>query len=78
LRWRRVRYFEPPGIGAARAATLATLTRTPLQVTVVIDPASFEHLSGGELDYKDGLQGAGFHISNPNATRTCGCGESFS
>jgi len=47
-------------------------------VTVVIDPASFQHLTGGELDYKDGLQGAGFHISNPNASRTCGCGESFS
>ena len=47
-------------------------------VTVVIDPASFQHLTGGELDYKDGLQGAGFHITNPNATRTCGCGESFS
>ena len=47
-------------------------------VTVVIDPASFEHLAGGSLDYKDGLQGAGFHITNPNASRTCGCGESFS
>ncbi len=47
-------------------------------VTVVIDPASFQHLAGAELDYKDGLQGAGFHISNPNAQRTCGCGESFS
>ena len=47
-------------------------------VTVVIDPASFQHLAGAELDYKDGLQGAGFHISNPNASRTCGCGESFS
>ena len=47
-------------------------------VMVVIDPASFQHLAGAELDYKDGLQGAGFHISNPNAQRTCGCGESFS
>jgi iron-sulfur cluster assembly protein/iron-sulfur cluster insertion protein len=47
-------------------------------VSVVIDPASFQHLAGASLDYKDGLQGAGFHITNPNATRTCGCGESFS
>jgi iron-sulfur cluster assembly accessory protein len=47
-------------------------------VMVVIDPASFEHLGGAALDYKDGLQGAGFHISNPNAERTCGCGQSFS
>jgi len=47
-------------------------------VQVVIDPASMGHLGGGELDYRDGLQGSGFHISNPNAQRTCGCGQSFS
>jgi iron-sulfur cluster assembly protein/iron-sulfur cluster insertion protein len=47
-------------------------------VTVVIDPASATHLGGASLDYKDGLQGAGFAISNPNATRSCGCGQSFS
>ena len=47
-------------------------------VTVVIDPASAPHLGGAELDYKDGLQGAGFSINNPNASRTCGCGQSFS
>ena len=47
-------------------------------VTVVIDPASMQHLGGASLDYQDGLQGAGFHISNPNAQRTCGCGQSFS
>lgn len=47
-------------------------------VLVVIDPASAQHLGGGSLDYQDGLQGAGFHISNPNAQRTCGCGQSFS
>ncbi len=47
-------------------------------VKVVVDPASAELLSGSTLDYTDGLQDAGFHISNPNATRTCGCGSSFS
>ena len=47
-------------------------------VTVVIDPASLQHLKGATLDYKDGLQGAGFHITNPNAERSCGCGQSFS
>jgi iron-sulfur cluster assembly accessory protein len=47
-------------------------------VTVVVDGASAEQLSGATLDYKDSLQGAGFHITNPNATRTCGCGSSFS
>jgi iron-sulfur cluster assembly protein/iron-sulfur cluster insertion protein len=47
-------------------------------VTVVIDPASATHLGGAELDFKDGLQGAGFAINNPNAQRSCGCGQSFS
>jgi iron-sulfur cluster assembly protein/iron-sulfur cluster insertion protein len=47
-------------------------------VVVVIDPASQQHLKGATLDYKDGLQGAGFHITNPNAQRSCGCGQSFS
>jgi iron-sulfur cluster assembly accessory protein len=47
-------------------------------VKVVVDSASAELLSGATLEYTDGLQGAGFNISNPNATRTCGCGSSFS
>ncbi len=47
-------------------------------VKVVVDPASAELLTGSTLDYSDGLQGAGFNIVNPNATRTCGCGSSFS
>jgi iron-sulfur cluster insertion protein len=47
-------------------------------VKVVVDPASSEYLTGASLDYKDGLQDAGFTINNPNTTRTCGCGQSFS
>src|SRR5438105_8245519 len=47
-------------------------------VKVVIDPASAPLLGGATLDFKDGLQGAGFHVSNPNARRSCGCGEWFS
>ncbi len=47
-------------------------------VKVLVDPASSKLLTGATLDYKDGLQGAGFHINNPNATRSCGCGQSFS
>ena len=47
-------------------------------VKVVVDSASAPYLRGASLDYKDGLQGAGFAINNPNATRTCGCGSSFS
>ncbi len=45
---------------------------------VVVDPQSVEHLRGSVLDYKDGLMGAGFAINNPNVTRSCGCGNSFS
>ncbi|HEY6530728.1 MAG TPA: iron-sulfur cluster insertion protein ErpA [Acidimicrobiales bacterium] len=47
-------------------------------VPVVVDPSSAQLLSGATLDYKDGLQGAGFAIDNPNAQKTCGCGQSFS
>ena len=47
-------------------------------VKVAVDPASADLLVGSTLDFADGLQGAGFHITNPNATRTCGCGNSFS
>jgi iron-sulfur cluster assembly protein/iron-sulfur cluster insertion protein len=47
-------------------------------VKVVVDPQSAELLTGSTLDYSDTLQGAGFHITNPNASRTCGCGNSFS
>ena len=48
------------------------------EIKVVVDPSSASLLSGATLDYKDGLQGAGFAIDNPNAQRTCGCGQSFS
>ena len=47
-------------------------------VKVVVDPTSASLLQGSTLDYKAGLQGAGFNINNPNASRTCGCGNSFS
>ena len=47
-------------------------------VKVVVDPASAQLRQGATLDYKDGLQGAGFSIDNPNAQRSCGCGQSFS
>src|SRR5438874_3313947 len=47
-------------------------------VRVVVDPSSASLLQGATLDYKDALQGGGFAINNPNASRTCGCGNSFS
>jgi iron-sulfur cluster assembly protein len=45
---------------------------------VVIDKKSVLYLYGTQLEYSDGLNGKGFHWVNPNASRTCGCGESFS
>ena len=47
-------------------------------IRVVVDPSSAQLLEGATLDYKDGLNEAGFSIDNPNAQRTCGCGQSFS
>ncbi len=47
-------------------------------VRVVVDDQSINHLRGSTLDYQDGLMGAGFAINNPNVTRSCGCGNSFS
>jgi len=47
-------------------------------VQLVIDPQSMEKVNGAEIDYRDTLQGAGFHINNPNVERSCGCGNSFS
>ncbi len=47
-------------------------------IKLIVDMRSFLYLSGTELDYTEGLEGEGFHFHNPNATRTCSCGESFS
>ncbi len=46
-------------------------------VKVVTDLKSFLYLVNTTLDFSDGLNGKGFYLSNPNASRTCGCGESF-
>jgi iron-sulfur cluster assembly protein len=47
-------------------------------IKIVVDRKSFLYLVGTELDYSGGLNGKGFVFINPNASRTCGCGESFS
>lgn len=47
-------------------------------VKIVVDKKSFLYLVGTTLDYSGGLNGKGFVFKNPNADRTCGCGESFS
>ena len=46
-------------------------------VRVVCDPKSFLYLNGTEIDFEDNLMGRGFKFGNPNASKTCGCGESF-
>lgn len=47
-------------------------------VSLLIDAMSYQYLTGAEIDYTEGLEGAQFVIKNPNATSTCGCGSSFS
>jgi iron-sulfur cluster insertion protein len=47
-------------------------------VTLIVDPMSVQYLLGAEIDYKESVEGAQFVIRNPNATTTCGCGNSFS
>jgi len=47
-------------------------------VSLLVDPMSFQYLAGAVVDYKEGLEGSRFVVSNPNATTTCGCGSSFS
>ena len=48
------------------------------QVRIIVDKKSFLYLVGTVLEYSGGLNGKGFVFNNPNAQRTCGCGESFS
>lgn len=47
-------------------------------IKILVDKKSLLYLLGTTLDFSDGLNGKGFQFINPNATRTCGCGESFS
>lgn len=47
-------------------------------IKIVVDMRSFLYLAGTKLDYSEGLTGQGFHFHNPNAARSCSCGESFS
>lgn len=47
-------------------------------VTLLIDPLSYQYLAGAEIDFREDLQGSRFIVTNPSATATCGCGNSFS
>ncbi|MCE2512144.1 MAG: iron-sulfur cluster assembly accessory protein [Acidimicrobiia bacterium] len=64
-------YFDTDTVEGDAKATFG-------DVQVVVDPSSAMLLDGATLDYSDGLQQAGFSIDNPNAQRSCGCGQSFS
>ncbi len=46
-------------------------------VTMLVDALSYQYLTGSQVDYQEDLQGAQFVVANPNATATCGCGNSF-
>jgi len=46
-------------------------------VRVVVDPFSFQYLEGAQIDYVDALMGGGFQVINPNAVKSCACGQSF-
>lgn len=46
-------------------------------VTLVVDALSYQYLAGAEIDFKEDLQGSRFVVTNPNASTTCGCGNSF-
>ena len=46
-------------------------------VTMVVDSMSYQYLAGAQVDYREDLQGAQFVVKNPNASSTCGCGNSF-
>jgi len=47
-------------------------------VSVAVDPKSFLYLNGTQIDFEESLMGRGFKFGNPNAAKSCGCGESFS
>ena len=44
---------------------------------MIVDPRSLPYIDGANIDYVDSLMGGGFHIENPNAVSSCGCGHSF-
>ena len=65
------------GLGFDRGTQAGDLELELHGVPVVVDPFSAPYLKGAEIDYVDSIQAAGFAISNPNASSSCGCGHSF-
>src|SRR5947209_17610950 len=64
-------------LGFDRTAQEGDLELESHGVTVVVDPFSAPYLQGAEIDFLETIQEAGFKISNPNVTASCGCGHSF-
>jgi len=64
-------------LGFDRAAQEGDLEAESNGVTVVVDPFSAPYLRGAEIDFLETIQEAGFKISNPNVSASCGCGHSF-
>ncbi len=59
-------------------ASVSHSDETQTVVKLLIDPMSYQYLTGAEIDYQEDIQGAQFVIRNPSASSTCGCGSSFS
>lgn len=66
--------LEEPSSADSDDITVVNLDST----VIVTDPVSLQYLSGSVVDFQETLHGANFHIDNPNAETTCGCGSSFS
>ncbi|MBI1423264.1 MAG: iron-sulfur cluster assembly accessory protein [Gammaproteobacteria bacterium] len=66
------------GMSLEEASDLTDTVVTFGAVKVFIDPQSAPMLQGVKVDFVDGLEGSGFKFENPNATNSCGCGNSFS
>ena len=81
-----VAVYDGAGAGTQTAAlcymgyttTVIASTEEYDGVNIVVDSESVNHIQGATLDYKEGLMETGFSIDNPNVSRTCGCGNSFS
>ena len=70
--------FVRVGVKSGGCSGLSYDLKFDNDVKIIVDKKSFLYLIGTTLEYSGGLNGAGFVFNNPNANRTCGCGESFS
>ena len=69
--------YLPAEMIAAKGIGVVSLYVSVDGVAVVVDKVSMQFVFGSEVDYVEGLQGAGFQVNNPNVVAACGCGSSF-